>query len=104
MPIITGPLPLSVHERARACSMRRRDLKHKQTTMTNRRTFLGVAGAVATAAALPAIAQGRNTPQATGTPAAASITTKDATSLYVKDWGKGRPVILTHVWSLYRAC
>jgi non-heme chloroperoxidase len=28
------------------------------------------------------------------------ITTKDDTKLYVKDWGKGRPVILMHDWPL----
>ena len=28
------------------------------------------------------------------------ITTKDNTKLYVKDWGKGRPVILIHGWPL----
>ncbi len=29
-----------------------------------------------------------------------TITTKDNTQLYVKDWGKGRPVILIHGWPL----
>jgi non-heme chloroperoxidase len=29
-----------------------------------------------------------------------SITTRDGVSLYVKDWGKGRPVILLHGWPL----
>lgn len=28
------------------------------------------------------------------------VVTKDATSLYVKDWGSGRPVILIHGWPL----
>ena len=28
------------------------------------------------------------------------LTTKDGTKLYVKDWGKGRPVILIHGWPL----
>lgn len=28
------------------------------------------------------------------------IKTKDGTDLYVKDWGQGRPVILTHGWPL----
>ncbi|MCA1633553.1 MAG: alpha/beta hydrolase [Acidobacteria bacterium] len=30
----------------------------------------------------------------------AYITTRDNTKLYVKDWGEGRPVILTHGWPL----
>ena len=29
-----------------------------------------------------------------------NITTRDGTSLFVKDWGAGRPVIFTHGWSL----
>ena len=28
------------------------------------------------------------------------VTTADQTKLYVKDWGSGRPVILTHGWPL----
>ncbi len=28
------------------------------------------------------------------------VTTRDGTKLYVKDWGKGRPVILIHGWPL----
>src|SRR5687767_13764108 len=28
------------------------------------------------------------------------ITTRDNTKLYVKDWGRGRPVILLHGWPL----
>ena len=28
------------------------------------------------------------------------ITTHDKTELYVKDWGTGRPVIMTHGWPL----
>ena len=30
----------------------------------------------------------------------ASITTRDGVSLYVKDWGRGRPVVLLHGWPL----
>jgi pimeloyl-ACP methyl ester carboxylesterase len=30
----------------------------------------------------------------------ATITTRDGVALYVKDWGKGRPVVLLHGWPL----
>jgi len=30
----------------------------------------------------------------------ATITTRDGVSLYVKDWGRGRPVVLLHGWPL----
>lgn len=59
--------------------------------MTNRRTFLGYAAAAAGAAALPASAHAKSR--------AATVKTKD-TELHVKDWGAGRPVILTHAWPL----
>ena len=59
--------------------------------MTNRRTFLGYAAAAAGAAALPASAHAQSR--------AATVKTKD-TELHVKDWGAGRPVILTHAWPL----
>ena len=30
----------------------------------------------------------------------AAITTRDGVSLYVKDWGRGRPVVLLHGWPM----
>src|SRR5204862_6599606 len=33
-------------------------------------------------------------------PRMATITTRDGVSLYVKDWGRGRPVVLLHGWPL----
>lgn len=67
--------------------------------MTTRRKFIGVTAAATAAigaAALPTSARAQS--------ASARIKTKDAVELYVKDWGKGRPVILTHAWPLSADC
>ena len=69
--------------------------------MTNRRTFMGsVAAAVTVAAAsthaAPAPSRSPN--------AAGAVKLKDGAQLFVRDWGAGRPVVLTHAWPLSSDC
>jgi hypothetical protein len=69
--------------------------------MTNRRTFMGSVAAAATVAAASthsAAAPGR------ARNAAGTVKLKDGAELFVKDWGAGRPVILTHAWPLTSDC
>ena len=72
--------------------------------MTNRRTFISMAATVA--GATTAMARSPSV-QAQGTRArnnAGTIKTRDGAELFVKDWGSGRPVILTHAWPLSSDC
>jgi non-heme chloroperoxidase len=69
--------------------------------MSTRRDFFGLAAAagVVTAFAPAGTAQASVTPRV-----ATGLRLKDSTELYVKDWGAGRPVILTHAWPLSADC
>jgi non-heme chloroperoxidase len=63
---------------------------------STKRNFL----AVSALAALPAMAQPVRPGAAPTHRAAGAIRLKDQTELFVKDWGRGRPVVLTHAWPL----
>src|SRR5688572_10960318 len=66
-----------------------------------KRNFLGLASALA---ATPALAQATRIAAAPSRRASGTIKLKDQTELFVKDWGRGRPVVLTHAWPLSSDC
>ena len=69
--------------------------------MTNRRNILGIGAAAIGAAALPLKARAQS---AAAHNRSGYIKTKDGVDLFVKDWGRGRPIILTHAWPLSSDC
>src|SRR5512134_1521395 len=69
----------------------------------NRREAFGTAAAAAATVTLPLATQART--NRTASPNRSGyIKTEDGVDLFVKDWGKGRPIILTHAWPLSSDC